>query len=104
MVCGRSRAVASAAPAAAPSAPGSPPPPDPASQEGVYFDRALQTPVHRALASAFFAHRAMKKARNPAQWLVRWLYALWTRVVALATLAWEWWRPVPSSEPARKTD
>lgn len=73
-------------------------------QEGAYFDRALQTPVHKALASAFFAHRAMKKARNPAQWLVRWLYALWTRVVALAALAWEWWRPVPSSEPTRKTD
>ena len=73
-------------------------------QEGAYFDRALQTPVHKALASAFFAHRAMKKARNPAQWLVRWLYSLWTRVVALATLAWEWWRPAPSSEPARKTD
>ncbi|KAK2079143.1 hypothetical protein QBZ16_002834 [Prototheca wickerhamii] len=73
-------------------------------KEGAYFDRALQTPVHKALASAFFAHRAMKKARNPAQWLVRWLYALWTRVVALAALAWEWWRPVPSSEPVRKTD
>lgn len=63
----------------------------PSLQEGECFDAALGLASHKALVRAFFAQRAVRRARGGA-WLVRWVYSLWVRLAALAAICWEWWR------------